>query len=155
MRIWIDLANSPQVLFFRPIIAELAGAGHEIFLTSRNFAQTVALADHFGLLHTTIGNQEGKNLLHSVRGNAQRVLRLIGWARKQGGLDLALSHNSYSQAMAAALLRLPMVTLMDYEHQPLNHLCFRLARRVITPDVFRMKWLLNSGRRGKRSNFPA
>ena len=26
--------------------------------------------------------------------------------------------------------------MMDYEHQPANHLSFRLARRVIVPDVF-------------------
>ncbi len=26
--------------------------------------------------------------------------------------------------------------MMDYEHQPANHLSFRLARRVIVPQVF-------------------
>jgi predicted glycosyltransferase len=30
----------------------------------------------------------------------------------------------------------PAVTMMDYEHQPANHLSFRLARRVIVPSVF-------------------
>src|SRR5439155_13432459 len=28
------------------------------------------------------------------------------------------------------------VTLMDYEHQPANHLAFRLASRVIVPRAF-------------------
>jgi uncharacterized protein len=28
------------------------------------------------------------------------------------------------------------VTMMDYEHQPANHLSFRLARRVIVPELF-------------------
>jgi len=38
-----------------------------------------------------------------------------------------LSHNSYSQIVAARLLRIPVVTAMDFEHQPANHLAFRLA----------------------------
>jgi predicted glycosyltransferase len=50
--------------------------------------------------------------------------------------DIALSHGSYAQAIAAARLRVPLVTMMDYEHQPANHLSFRLARRVIVPRVF-------------------
>ena len=28
------------------------------------------------------------------------------------------------------------MTMMDYEHQPANHLSFRVARRVIVPKVF-------------------
>ena len=31
---------------------------------------------------------------------------------------------------------MPAVTMMDYEHQPANHLSFRLASRVIVPQVF-------------------
>ena len=45
LKIWIDLANSPQVLFFRPIIDEMKRRGHELFITSRPFAQTTQLAD--------------------------------------------------------------------------------------------------------------
>ena len=51
-------------------------------------------------------------------------------------LDLALSHNSYSQILAARALSLRTVTLMDYEHQPANHLAFRLASRIIVPRAF-------------------
>jgi predicted glycosyltransferase len=49
---------------------------------------------------------------------------------------VALSHGSYAQALVAARLRIPLVTMMDYEHQPANHLSFRVARRVIVPEVF-------------------
>ncbi|HYP01451.1 MAG TPA: DUF354 domain-containing protein, partial [Pyrinomonadaceae bacterium] len=45
-------------------------------------------------------------------------------------------HNSYSQIVAARALRLRSVTLMDYEHQPANHLAFRLASRVVVPRAF-------------------
>src|SRR5204862_4308550 len=48
----------------------------------------------------------------------------------------AVSHNSYAQIAAASALRIKSVTLMDYEHQPANHLAFRLASRVIVPRSF-------------------
>jgi predicted glycosyltransferase len=50
--------------------------------------------------------------------------------------DVALSHGSYAQVVAALPARVPAVTMMDYEHQPANHLSFRLARRVIVPTTF-------------------
>ena len=36
---------------------------------------------------------------------------------------MALSHGSYAQVVAALPARVPAVTMMDYEHQPANHLC--------------------------------
>src|SRR5437763_1749864 len=45
MRIWIDLANSPHVPFFRALIPEFVARGHHVELTARDFAQTVYLAD--------------------------------------------------------------------------------------------------------------
>jgi predicted glycosyltransferase len=52
------------------------------------------------------------------------------------GAEIAVSHNSYAQALTAAVLRIPVVTAMDYEHQPANHLHFRLAQRVLVPEPF-------------------
>jgi predicted glycosyltransferase len=60
MKIWVDLANSPQVLFFRSIIAEFEHQGHEVLITSRDFAQTVALANQYGLRHDPIGHHGGR-----------------------------------------------------------------------------------------------
>jgi predicted glycosyltransferase len=64
-----------------------------------------------------------------------RAWALAAWARKRK-FDLAISHNSYSQILAARALRLKTVTLMDYEYQPANHLAFRLASRIIVPTSF-------------------
>jgi predicted glycosyltransferase len=135
MRIWIDLANSPQVLFFRPIITELERRGHSVTITSRHFAQTAQLADHYGMQHTPIGGHGGKRLFMIGLQIVERAWHLARFGRCQK-FDLAVSHNSYAQALAAFSLRIPFVTLMDYEHQPANHLCFRLARRVIVPEFF-------------------
>ena len=135
MRIWIDLANSPQVLFFRPIIAELKRRGHDVLITTRDFAQTVQLADQIGLPHTVIGRHGGRRLARIVEQTFARAWKLLRFVRGQG-VQLAVGHNVYSQALASAALGLPLVTLMDYEHQPANHLCFRLAAKVIVPEPF-------------------
>jgi predicted glycosyltransferase len=135
LKIWIDLANSPQVLFFRPVIEELQRRGHEIFITSRPFAQTTQLADQLGLKHTPVGRHGGKKLAAIAYRVLQRSWTLARIARRER-CDLAVSHNSYAQALAARALFMPFVTLMDYEHQPANHICFRLARRVMVPSYF-------------------
>jgi len=63
-----------------------------------------------------------------------RMLELRRWA-KQTRPDVALSHNSYAQIAAARSLGVPVVTAMDYEHQPSNHVAFRLANRILLPEA--------------------
>lgn len=135
MRIWIDLANSPHVPFFRPLIAEFARRGHEVELTAREFAQTVQLAQAAGLAPVVLGGHGGRELSGKGRNLIGRAHELRRWARGRR-FDLAVSHNSYTQIVAARTLGLKTVTLMDYEHQPANHLAFRLASRVIVPRAF-------------------
>jgi predicted glycosyltransferase len=135
MRVWVDLATPPQVLFFRPIIAEIETRGHEVAITVRDFSQTVSLATQLGYRHTTIGRHGGDSVVGKGLGILGRAMGLAAFARGKG-FSLAVSHNSYAQAVAAAIMRLPLVTLMDYEHQPANHIAFRLARKVIVPESF-------------------
>src|SRR5205814_6366375 len=115
------LFRSPQVLFFRPIIDEMKRRGHELFITSRPFAQTTQLADQLGIPHTPVGKHGGKK----TGSIALRVLQrswMLARLASRNRCDIAVSHNSYAQALAAAAIRMPFVTLMDYEHQPANHL---------------------------------
>ncbi|HAF16039.1 MAG TPA: hypothetical protein DCK93_02620 [Blastocatellia bacterium] len=135
MRIWIDLANSPHVPFFRPLANEFIRRDHEILVTARDFAETVALARAAGFAAEVIGGHGGGKLSGKAGNLVQRAFLLARWARGRG-IHLALSHNSYSQILAARALSLKSVTLMDYEHQPANHLAFRVASRVIVPRAF-------------------
>jgi uncharacterized protein len=135
MRIWIDLANSPHVLFFQPIVRDLCAAGHEVLLTARDFAQTVPLAKKLGLDATLIGAHGGRGLFKKVTNIGGRALALARWASGRD-LDLAVSHNSYAHVAASRLIGVPCATLMDYEHQPANHVAFRLASLVCVPMSF-------------------
>ena len=135
MRIWIDLANSPHVPFFRALIPEFAARGHQVEFSARDFAQTVELAAKGGMLPHVIGGHGGGKLTGKAGNLVGRAAALRRWARYRG-FDLAVSHNSYAQIAAAAALGIKSVTLMDYEHQPANHMAFRLASRVIVPRAF-------------------
>lgn len=135
MRIWIDLANSPHVPFFRSLANEFIQRNHEVVVTARDFAETIKLAEAAGFAVEIIGGHGGGKLSGKAGNLVQRALGLARWGRGRD-LDLAVSHNSYSQILAARALSLRTITLMDYEHQPANHLAFRMASRIIVPDSF-------------------
>ena len=135
MRVWIDLANSPHVPFFRALTDRFTAAGHEVEITARQFAETVSLALAAGLNPRVIGGHGGREVTGKAGNLISRAWSLAGWARGRP-FDLAVSHNSYSQILAARALRIKTATLMDYEHQPANHLAFRLASRIIVPVSF-------------------
>jgi uncharacterized protein len=135
MRIWIDLANSPHVPFFGALIPEFVARGNQVEITARDFAQTVELAAKAGMTPHVIGGHGGGSITGKAGNLVGRAAALRKWARDRG-FELAVSHNSYAQIAAAAALGIKSVTLMDYEHQPANHLAFRLASRVIVPRAF-------------------
>ena len=135
MQIWIDLANSPHVPFFHSLANEFTRRNHQVVVTARDFAETVKLAEVAGLAPQVIGGHGGGKLSGKAGNLVQRAMALARWARGRE-LDLAVSHNSYSQILAARALSLGTVTLMDYEHQPANHLAFRMASRIIVPRAF-------------------
>jgi predicted glycosyltransferase len=144
MRLWIDLANSPHVPFFRALIDRFIGCGHEVETTARDFAETIPLASAAGLSAQTVGTHGGRDVSRKAANFMSRAWALAGWARKRR-FDLAVSHNSYSQILAARALRVRSVTLMDYEYQPANHLAFRLTSRLIVPVSFPAKRLRRYG----------
>jgi predicted glycosyltransferase len=132
MRVWIDLSNSPHPLLFAPIARGLEDAGASVRVTARDNAQTVELARERWADVEVIGGPSpgGRGAKGAVV--LRRARALAAWARRERP-DLALSHNSYAQIAAARLVGVPAITAMDYEHQPANHLAFRLASAVLLP----------------------
>ncbi len=135
MRLWIDLANSPHVPFFKALAKRFIAHGHEIETTAREFAETIPLAHAAGFKPYVTGVHGGRSMRAKAGTLTSRAWALARWARKRR-FDLAISHNSYSQIVAARALGIKTVTLMDYEHQPANHLAFRLSSRIIVPVSF-------------------
>jgi hypothetical protein len=153
VRIWVDLTNSPHVLVLRPVIERLRERGHEVQVTARDFAQTLALCERFGIEHAAIGRHRGAGLVDKARGLASRSAQLTRWARRRR-FDLALGHGSNDVTVAAALLRIPCSTTFDYEWATVQHnVNCRLAQAVVVPDVIPAERLHRYGARGKLGRY--
>jgi predicted glycosyltransferase len=144
MRVWIDLANSPHVPLFVPIVRALRERGDDVVLTIRDHAQTVPLAVEAWPDVLVVGGASPAGRARKAGSILSRAEDLRRFARRSRP-DVALSHGSYAQIVAARFARVPAVTMMDYEHQPANHLSFKLARRVIVPRLFPEPSLRRSG----------
>ena len=136
MRVWIDMTNSPHVLFFRPLIRLLQEEGHEVEVTARAYAQTLGLLELHRIPHHVVGPGHGGG---SRLGKARALVRRLPALRRFGrerAFDLALAHGSHEVMLAARSLRIPGATAHDYEYATLqHHLGLRAATRVVFPDA--------------------
>jgi predicted glycosyltransferase len=151
-RIWIDLSNSPHPLLFKPVARRLESLGHSVVVTARDNAQTLELARERWPDVEVIGGPSPKGRRAKAQTMVRRVADLRSWA-KATKPDIALSHNSYGQIVAARLLGIPVVTAMDFEHQPANHLAFRLARTVLLPAALEGADLQRQGATARKASF--
>lgn len=149
MRVWIDLANSPHVALFEPVVERLRAENATLVLTARDHAQTVDLATRaFGDVNV-VGAESPRSWMGkgiSIATRAKDLFRVAKATRP----DVALSHGSYAQVMAARVAGVPAVTMMDYEFQPANHLSFRMANRVVVPMIFPGAALRHFGARARK-----
>ena len=136
MRVWIDVTNSPHVVFFRPLVCLLTARGHEVTITARDFAQTLELLEDANLAHTVVGPPHGGgSRAGKVRAMAGRVRALRGFARRRG-FDVALAHASHELPLVARSLGIPSAYAFDYEFAFAQHaLGCRAATRVVVPEV--------------------
>ncbi|MEA2384355.1 MAG: uncharacterized protein QOH72_4326 [Solirubrobacteraceae bacterium] len=158
-RVWVDLTNSPHVLVLRPIIEGLRARGAEVEVTARDFAQTVELAERFGLPVEVIGRHRGGRVAAKAVGLVSRATALVAWAhrrqRARGRFDLALGHGSNDVSVAAAVLGIPRSTMFDYEWAAVQHAVnCRLADAVVVPDAIPPDRLDRYGARGKLGRYP-
>jgi predicted glycosyltransferase len=134
MRVWIDCTAAAHPLVLRPIAERLEAAGHEVFITTREYGQTVGILERLGLPHTVVGEHGGASRLAKARalaGRSARLARLV-WSRRPG---LAIAHGSVDLAVVSALFRIPSVQMQDYEFATLQRqVSFRAARRVLAPE---------------------
>jgi uncharacterized protein len=135
MRIWFDMTAPAHPLVFRPVIARLRAAGHEVSVTARDYAQTLPLLERMGMPHAAVGRHGGASRARKLAALASRTPRLQAWATGRG-FDLAVAHGSNDLALAAAALRIPAVNTFDYEWASMQHqIGCRLARRVLVPEA--------------------
>jgi uncharacterized protein len=136
VRVWVDISNSPQVLFFRPLVALLRERGHDVSVTTREYAQTVELLSRHGIDHEVVGPEHaGAGAIGKARVMAGRVRALRRFARGRG-FGVALSHASHELPLVARSLGIPSSYAFDYEFARVQHgLGCRAADRVVVPEA--------------------
>jgi len=130
-RLWIDLDNSPHVPLFAPLIRHLREAGWKVFVTARDFAQTLDLVEQLGVDALPVGAHAGRNKVRKLANLPVRALQLMRAVRRFRP-DAALSHGSRTQALASRLLDVPQFVMFDYEWTELRILS-TLATHLICP----------------------
>jgi uncharacterized protein len=135
VRIWVDLTAPAHPIVFRPIVARLRAAGHDVTVTARDYAQTLVLARRQGLDAVEVGRHGGASRVGKLGSLTDRTSRLLRWARPRR-FDVALAHGSNDLALVARMLGVPAANTFDYEFATVQHtLGCRLARRVVVPDA--------------------
>jgi predicted glycosyltransferase len=145
MKIWVDCTAAAHPLVLRPIIERLEAQGHEVFITAREYGQTLGILDRLGLPYTTVGEHGGGSRLGKVwalGGRSARLARVVWECRPQ----LAIGHGSVDLAVVSACFRLPSVQMQDYEFARLQRqISFRLASRVLAPESIPLERLRRIG----------
>lgn len=143
-KIWIDLDNSPHVLFFKPVIDELRKQNFEVVITARDCFQVIGLADMYKLDYKKIGTHFGKNKIMKVLGLLVRALQLLPFALLERPA-LALSHGSRAQALVANLLFMDSIIAYDYEFAKTLFITrpkWYMAPELLENDPFKRKNVL-------------
>jgi uncharacterized protein len=142
MRVWVDITNSPHVLFFRPLLTLLEERGHDVTVTAREYAQTLELLVQARIRHEVIGPRHGgASPTGKAKAMAGRV-RVLRRFAKGRAFDLALSHASHELPLTARWLGIPSAYAFDYEYARLQHgIGCRAATRVVVPESIPAKRL--------------
>jgi uncharacterized protein len=145
-KVWIDLDNSPHVPFFLPIIKKFEENDYTVALTARDCFQTCGLADYHKLEYIRVGKHYGKNKAMKVLGTLLRVFQLLPIAVRMKPAA-AISHGSRAMMLAANILKIPSVMLMDYEFT--KGLPLQIAKPVLSifPEVVLMNGTFTKNQR--------
>lgn len=142
-RLWIDLDNSPHVPLFAPLIRHLREEGWRVFITARDFAQTLDLVAQIGLDAVPVGVHAGKSKIRKVANLPVRAVQLMRVVRSFRP-HASLSHGSRTQALASRLLGIPQIVMFDYEWTELRILS-KLATRLLCPRALTADRLIQIG----------
>lgn len=154
MKIWIDFINSPQVSFFELLVNELKGSGHEVVLTCRDSANTVALLKQRNWNYTIITGEVKKNTFRKLFAFPGRIYKLYSFLKNKK-VDVAVGQSSFYLPLTATLLGIPSIYTNDNEHAMGNIVAFLFATKIFIPESLPISKVINKGaRRKKVSSYP-
>jgi predicted glycosyltransferase len=150
MKVWVDCTAAAHPLVLRPLIERFEERGHEVFVTAREYGQTLGVLDRLGISYESVGAHAGASSLKkgvAVAGRSAGLAKLV-WGRRP---DLALAHGSVDLALVSTLFRIPSVQMQDYEFAMWQRqIAFRAACRVLVPDSIPLDRLRKVGAKERK-----
>jgi predicted glycosyltransferase len=150
MLVWVDCTAAAHPLVLKPIVERLEARGHEVFVTAREYGQTLGVLDRLGIPYESVGAHAGASSLRkgiAVAGRSAALARVV-WGRRP---DLALAHGSVDLALVSSSFRIPSVQMQDYEFAGWQRqIAFRAARRVLAPDAIPVERLRRVGAKERK-----
>lgn len=131
--VWFDFENAPHVWILKEIINSFQKEGIETLITARDFSVTLGLSEHLGIKLDKVSRCKNyKAKFGKLYGVLSRGIELVNYLSKQEIKPvLAVSHGSRSQAFAAFLLKIPVISLDDYEYSAKSFNFF--VDKLLTP----------------------
>lgn len=114
--VWMDLENTPHVLFLEPIVKALVSRGISVYVSAKPQSQTLELARHRNLSAVAVGDGNLRGLRAKVSGGMRRAGQLHQWLKSLPVKPSILVHSSRSASLAALFSGIRAVALLDYEH---------------------------------------
>jgi uncharacterized protein len=150
MRIWVDCTAAAHPLVLRPLIERFEARGDEVFVTAREYGQTLGILERLGIPYTAVGSHGGGSKLGkgmALAGRSARLARVV-WDHRP---DLAIAHGSVDLAVVSVLFRIPSAQMQDYEFAGVQRrIAFRVAKQVLMPDLIPVERLARIGAKGRK-----
>jgi hypothetical protein len=138
MKIWIDIKNSHEPLFFKSLMKNLKE--HEFIITCRDYAEIVDLLNKYKMDYTIVGGRPQGNYLKRIFGFGIRVIKLTYFVPS---FDFSLNHSSIWAVYTSTLRRKPNITISDNDiDHPLNRRMFKHVDYLFVPDSIPKKLLI-------------
>lgn len=148
MKIWIEVANSPHINMFAPLIRELE-RDHEVLVTCRPLANTVDLLELHNFKYTIVGMHYGGKLSAKIFGFPVRIAQLREFLAGRR-IDVAISQSSFASPVAARSLGIRSIYMNDNEHALGNIPAFACASTIMVPEYMDMEKLKRQWARPKK-----
>lgn len=148
MKIWIDLTSLPHINFFRAFIKNVAKAGNDVLVTSRQFGMMNDMLEKSGIDYVSVGSHGGKDLESKLIKSSARISDLAKLVSREKP-DVALSKHSVECARVSFGLGIPSIMVVDHETAiAAMRLMVPLTDHIVAPKSVPFKYLNHLGAQG-------
>jgi len=138
MKIWIDIKNAHEPLFFKTFLTNMPE--HDYYISCRDFAEIVNLLKKYNIDHQIIGYRPEGNMIKRTLGFFYRVLKLFFNVPK---FDVSLNHASIWAIYTSKLRFKKNITFTDND---INHLLskrmFKHVDYLLIPNAITKKIMI-------------